>query len=102
LLYIRKEYQEAENEIFDFIDMNTPHQYWMAKAFILLADLYLEKDDRFQAIQTLQSIIDYYENTTDGIIDLAMRKKAEIQRMEEAEQPESVEGELEIEIKEEI
>jgi TolA-binding protein len=101
LLYIRKEYQEAENEIFDFIDMNTPHQYWMAKAFILLADLYLEKDDRFQAIQTLQSIIDYYENTTDGIIDLAMRKKAEIQKMEEAEQPESEEGDLEIEIKEE-
>ena len=101
LLYIRKEYQEAENEIFDFIDMNTPHQYWMAKAFILLADLYLEKEDRFQALQTLQSIIDYYENTGDGIIDLAMRKKAEIQQMEESETQESGEEDMEIIIKEE-
>ena len=100
LLYIRKQYQEAEDEIFNFIDMNTPHQYWMAKAFILLADLYLEKDDRFQAVQTLQSIIDYYENTSDGIIDLAARKKAEIQKMEESEQEEPGEEDMEIEIKE--
>lgn len=101
LLYIRKQYQEAEDEIFDFIDMNTPHQYWMAKAFILLADLYLEKEDRFQAVQTLQSIIDYYENTDDGIIDLATRKKTEIQQMEKTV-PEVPDGEdMEIEIKEE-
>ncbi|KPK86728.1 MAG: hypothetical protein AMS27_04300, partial [Bacteroides sp. SM23_62_1] len=101
LLYIRKQYQEAEDEIFNFIDMNTPHQYWMAKAFILLADLYLEKEDRFQAVQTLQSIIEYYENTSDGIIDLAMRKKAEIQQMEESEQEEPGGEDMDIEIREE-
>lgn len=101
LLFIRKQYHEAENEIFDFIEMNTPHQYWMAKAFILLADLYLEKDDRFQAVQTLQSIIDYYEDTSDGIIDLAMRKKAEIQKMEEPGQEEPAGEDIEIKIKEE-
>jgi TolA-binding protein len=100
LLFIRKEYEQAADVIFEFIDMNTPHQYWMAKAFIILADIYVLWDDEFQAVQTLQSIIDYYENTTDGIVDLATRKKMEITRKEmEQEQEKGVmEDTLEIEI----
>lgn len=96
ILYIRKAYQEAEDVIFEFIDLNTPHQYWMGKSFILLADLYLIKEDEFQAVQTLQSIIDYYEDTQDGILDLAVRKKAEILKRQQkgTEEPEE---ELEIE-----
>ena len=53
---------------------------------------------RPQAIQTLQSIIDYYENTDDGILDQARRKKAEIQKMQDAKQGEAVEEEIEIEM----
>jgi hypothetical protein len=98
LQFIRKEYEDAENVIFEFIDMNTPHQYWMAKAFILLSDLYLVKGDEFQAVQTLQSIIDYYEATDDGILDFARRKKSDILRAQEAEQGESTEERLEIEM----
>jgi tetratricopeptide (TPR) repeat protein len=101
IYYVRKDYQLAEDEIFNFIDLNTPHQYWMAKAFIVLADIYLEKGDTFQAAQTLQSIIDYYEVTDDGILDLARRKKAEIQEKENGGgTKEPAEGEdLEIELK---
>ncbi len=98
ILYIRKEYQEAENVIFEFIDLNTPHQYWMAKSFLMLSDIYLVKDDGFQALETLQSIIDYYEETHDGILDLARRKKAEILKSQEAQEGEEPEEELEIEI----
>ena len=98
ILYIRKEYQEAENVIFEFIDLNTPHQYWMAKSFLMLSDIYLVKDDGFQAIETLQSIIDYYEETDDGILDLARRKKAEILKSQEAQEGEEPEEELEIEM----
>jgi TolA-binding protein len=96
--YIRKDYQQAEDEIFDFIEKNTPHQFWMAKSFILLSDVYLVKEDEFQAIQTLQSIIDYYEDTDDGILDQARRKKADIQRMQDAKQGEAAEEEIEIEM----
>jgi TolA-binding protein len=98
ILYIRKEYTESENTVFEFIDLNTPHEYWMAKSFILLADLYLVKEDEFQAVQTLQSIIDYYEETDDGILDLAIRKRAEILKKQEAEEGEETQEELEIEI----
>ncbi|MCK4750896.1 MAG: hypothetical protein KAT15_27750, partial [Bacteroidales bacterium] len=100
LLYIRKEYKAAEDNIFEFIDLNTPHEYWMAKSFILLADIYLVDDDDFQAVQTLQSIIDYYEKTDDGILDLARRKKAEIQKKQEAKEGMEPEEDLEIEMDE--
>jgi len=100
IYYVRKEYQLAEDEIFNFIDLNTPHQYWMAKSFIVLADIYLQKGDTFQAVQTLQSIIDYYEVTDDGILDLAKRKKTEIQEKEGGGGAEPSEGEdLELELK---
>ncbi len=101
ILYIRKEYKEAGDVIFEFIDMNTPHEYWMAKSFILLADIYLAEEDEFQAVETLQSIIDYYEKTDDGLLDLARRKKAEILKKKEAGEGEEVEEDLEIEMQEE-
>ncbi|HEC42394.1 MAG TPA: tetratricopeptide repeat protein [Bacteroides sp.] len=96
--YIRKQYENAEETIFEFIDLNTPHQFWMAKSFLLLADLYLARDDNFQALQTLQSIIDYYERMDDGILDLAVRKKMDILKRKEALEGENAEEDLEIEV----
>lgn len=92
----RKQYDKAEKEIFDFIDMNTPHQYWMARAFILLADIYTLRKDYFQAQQTLQSLIDYYETPDDGIIDMARQRKAAIDL---ATQKGTVRGQDTLEIK---
>jgi tetratricopeptide (TPR) repeat protein len=100
ILFIRKEYDQAEEEIFDFIDKNTPHQYWMAKSFILLSDLYLIREDEFQAVQTLESIIDYYEETDDGILDQARRKKAAIQKIQDAQQGVEEAEDIEIEMTE--
>ncbi len=65
----------AQKEIFNFIDLNSPQQYWVAKAFILLAEIYHNKKDDFQAINTLKSIIDNYGITTDNIITEAKEKK---------------------------
>ncbi len=67
-------YKEIEKEIFDFIEQNTPHQYWMGKAFLLLSDVYLKLDDEFQAIHTLKSIIDYYAIPDDGIVKEATER----------------------------
>jgi len=65
----------AEKEIFDFIKKNTPYQYWLGKSFLLLSDIYVDKKDEFQATQTLQSLIDYYEIPDDGIKAEAKEKK---------------------------
>jgi len=99
-LYVRKQYEEAKEVIFDFVELNTPHQYWMAKSFILLADIYMIGNDSFQALATLESIIDYYEETNDGILDLARRKKADIIKLEEPPEEKGAEEAIEIEMEE--
>jgi TolA-binding protein len=71
----RKEMDQAEKVITDFADKTTPHQFWMAKSFLLWADIFRIKGDDFQAIQTLQSLIDYYEKTDDGIVEEAKAKR---------------------------
>ncbi len=76
LLYNQGRLDDAEKEIVDFIDKNTPHQYWMGKAFLLLSEVYVDKNDEFQAIHTLQSIIDYYTIPDDGIIDEARQRRS--------------------------
>jgi TolA-binding protein len=60
---------ESEKEISEFIDQNTPHQYWMARIFLLLADISIKKGDTLQARATLQTLKDYYTIDSDGILD---------------------------------
>ena len=66
---------ESQTVVYDFIDKGTPHEYWLAKAFILLADIFAETGNEFQAIYSLQSIIDDYAVPDDGIIQTAQGKK---------------------------
>ncbi len=60
---------DAEKIITEFIDQNTPHQYWMARVFLLLADISIKKGDTLQARATLQSLKEYYTIENDGILD---------------------------------
>ena len=50
------------------------YQYWMGKAFLVLGDIYVAKNDAFQAKATYQSIVDGYSDKTDGVVDEALRK----------------------------
>lgn len=52
------QFDEAENKVFDIADRFSSHEYWVAKSFILLADVYVAKDNLFQAKETLRSVID--------------------------------------------
>ncbi len=80
----------TENEIFDFVKKNTPHQKWLAKSFLLLADVYIAKLNYFQAKATLQSVIDNYKITDDGMIDDAKSKLDQIKILEEQEKLKSL------------
>ena len=86
ILVEQKKLDEADTEIVDFNQKNTPHQYWLARAIIKLAEIYILKDDDFQARHTLQSIVEYYDNKTDGIVNLAEEKLNEIKEREEADE----------------
>ena len=70
--------QKAENMVYEFSDSKTPQNYWLAKAFILLGDIYMSREDAFQARATYQSVVDGYTPADDGIVDEA---KARIAKM---------------------
>ena len=55
----------AEQEIMAFAQMNTQHQYWLAKAMILLADISLKRDDTYQAQQYLLALQANYRAQDD-------------------------------------
>jgi TolA-binding protein len=54
------DYAKTEEIIFQMVDEYSSYDYWVAKSFILLADVYAKQDNMFQAKQTLQSIIENY------------------------------------------
>lgn len=74
----RGEIDKAEKTVYEFINLNTPHQLWMGKSFLLLSDIYISKNDEFQALQTLQSVIDFYTSDSDGIKEEAQKRKQRI------------------------
>ena len=97
ILFGRQKLKEAETEIMDFIDKNSPHQFWLAKSFLLLSDIYLKNGDEFQAKHTLKSIEENYPEKNDGILSEAQQK---IQAIEagEASQTKNQDKPLEINI----
>ena len=71
----------TEKEIFAFIDKNTPHQYWLAKSFILLSDIYMKQGKMFEAKQYLLSVRENY----NGNDDIASEIRLRLSRIEQSE-----------------
>jgi len=74
LLYRTHKVDEAEKRINEFIEMSSPHHFWLGKSFILLSDIFVDKKDLFQARYTLQSVVDNYGVKDDGILETAKVK----------------------------
>ena len=65
--YRWKSYDRAESQVKSFMQKGTPHQYWMARALIVLSDTYKAKGDDFQARQYLESLKNNYKGTEADI-----------------------------------
>jgi len=72
-------FDAAEKSIFEFADKGSTHSYWVAKAYLLLGDIYAARKDHFQARATYQSIVDGYSPADDGIVDAAKERIAKLQ-----------------------
>lgn len=58
-----KQYQSAETMLSNFIDSGTSHTYWLARAFVLLSDVYKAQGREVESRQTLLSLkSNYSEN----------------------------------------
>jgi TolA-binding protein len=69
LFFDQKRYTECEKEIFNYMETSTPHTYWLARSFILLADLYTAQERTAEAKQYLLSLQSNY-NEDDDIKDM--------------------------------
>ena len=78
LLFKDGQTAESEKIVLEFIDQKSPHQFWMGRMFILLADISMKKGDQLQARATLESLRDYYSVDNDGILDEVKARLAEL------------------------
>jgi TolA-binding protein len=76
LYFDRKDFSRAEKVLTEFIESGTPHQYWLARGFILMSDIYSEKGDKFQARQYLTSLQRNYKGSEeiDRMIEDRLKK----------------------------
>ena len=99
IYYQQNKKQKAEDEIMDFVDKNSPYQFWLGNAFLLLTDIYLDKGDEFTAKHTLKSLIDNYGDETDGIKSEAIKKLNAIEEKEAQEEKNAIDSSFQMEIK---
>lgn len=64
-----KQYALAEKTALDFTDAGTPHEFWLAKGFILLADAYHAQGKTLLAKEYLQSLRDNYPGKEPEILN---------------------------------
>jgi len=96
--YLRSEHDSSEKSIFKLASRTPSYDYWVAKAFILLADNYVQMDNVFQAKATLQSIIDNSENEElVGIAEEKLDKIVEEEALKQKREMESMDLEIEFE-----
>jgi TolA-binding protein len=93
-MYKLNECKETEKQLFDCISQFSSWEDWKFRSFLLLADVYVCLKDEFQAIATIDAIL---ENTkTDWVIAEANAKKnALVLPVIETPAPASTEGEEE-------
>lgn len=78
--FLRKEYKASTKTINELNDAYSAFEYWVAKGFILMADIYWTQKDYFQAKATLQSIIE--ETTKPDLKAIAQDKLVLIEEEE--------------------
>lgn len=73
----------SEREVLDFAKKNSPHQYWLARGFVLLSDIYVKQNNDFQAKQYLLSLQKNY-TIQDDIQDMINSRLETISQREKA------------------
>ncbi|MFO8053754.1 MAG: tetratricopeptide repeat protein [Bacteroidales bacterium] len=98
--YQEGDLEESESLLFEIINQVPSYDYWIAKSFILIADIYRERDNIIQAKATLQSIIENYQvdpsSSKPNLVDIAEQKLTEITEKEEEEEKPSEQEDIEL------
>jgi TolA-binding protein len=80
ILYERRSLDKAQEMALSFSADYPDYIDWYARSIILLADIFAEKDDLFNAKASLESVIDNYEGD-QSIIDMAKVKLQKLKQL---------------------
>ena len=82
--YDQGDYKAVEDQVFAFADSGSSQTYWLAKAFILLGDSYVDRDDLEQARATFESVRDGYTPTgdSDDVLDNVRMRLSKLSALE--------------------
>lgn len=79
MYYKNAAYDKAENILLEYIETSTPHTYWLARSFVLLADVYLKSNREIEAKQYLLSLQQNY-SADDDIAERIKERLDKIQK----------------------
>ena len=76
ILFDQGETKKAEQEVLQYIEVSTPHAYWLARSFVLLSDVYVKLGRQVDAKQYLLSLKQNYQADDDiaGMIEKRLEK----------------------------
>lgn len=81
ILFDQGKYSDCEKELDEYIEMSTPHTYWLARSFILLSDVYTKQGKTTTARQYLISLQRNYKDN-DDIKDMIESRLAALDKQE--------------------
>ncbi|MCX7696592.1 MAG: tetratricopeptide repeat protein [Bacteroidales bacterium] len=83
IYYKENKYTDAENTVFDLINKYASYEDWVARAFILLGDVYTATGNYYQAKFALQSVIDNYQG--EDLVNEAREKLKNVIEIEQSQ-----------------
>ena len=82
--YTKENLNKAESEVFSYIEKGTPHAHYLAMSFIVLSDVYIARENYFEAKQYLLSLKDNYV-ADDSEVTSAINSRLELIASKESE-----------------
>lgn len=79
LYFDNGETEKAEKEVLDYIEVSTPHAYWLARSFVLLSDVYMKLGRNLDAKQYLLSLQQNYQ-ADDDIAEMIETRLAKLNK----------------------
>ena len=96
IYFVQQKYDESEIEISKLLQELSVYQDWASRAFILLADIYLKREDVMQAKFALNTVIANHEG--QEIVNLAKKKLKELEEFEKSKLVKKEEEEFDVNI----
>ncbi len=98
LFFKQAQYPLADAEIKALVKMKPSYNYWVAKGLMLQTRIQIINDELFQAEQTLKSVINFYPDPNDGVMDEANDLWDELMQLKNPPMNEGPKGQKIIEI----